>query len=57
MKDNRWRLAFRLPLTPHNKGERGDTIMSDFEMFSQFMMVLSLLIAAVTIGYTIGKRK
>ena len=53
----RWRLAFRLPLTPHDKGERGDTIMSDFEMFSQFMMVFSLVIAAVTIGYAIGRKK
>ena len=57
LKDNRWRLAFRLPLTPLNKGERGNTVMSDFEMFSQFMMVFSLVIAAVTIGYAIGRKK
>ena len=31
--------------------------MSDFEMFSQFMMVFSLAIAAVTIGYAIGRKK
>ena len=45
--------------SPHtrNKGERGGTVMSDYEMFSQFMMVLSMVIAAVTIGYTIGKKK
>ena len=50
-------MAFRLSFTPHNKGERGDTVMSDFEMFSQFMMVFSLVIAAVTIGYAIGRKK
>ena len=57
MKDNRWRLAFRLPLTPATKVKGGGTVMSDYEMFSQFMMVLSMVIAAVTIGYTIGKKK
>ena len=31
--------------------------MSDFEIFSLFMMILSMVIAAVTIGYTIGKKK
>ena len=31
--------------------------MSDFEIFSMFMMVLSMMIAAVTIGYTIGRKK
>ena len=31
--------------------------MSDFEMFSQFMMVFSLVIAAATIGYAIGRKK
>ena len=32
-------------------------IQTNFEMFSQFMMVFSLVIAAVTIGYAIGRKK
>ena len=47
--------AFPSHLTTKVKG--GDTVMSDFEMFSQFMMVFSLVIAAVTIGYAIGRKK
>ena len=53
----RWRLAFRLPLISSQQQRKGDTVMSDFEMFSQFMMVFSLVIAAVTIGYAIGRKK
>ena len=53
----RWRLALRLPLISSQQQRKGDTVMSDFEMFSQFMMVFSLVIAAVTIGYAIGRKK
>ena len=39
------------------QAEPAQPVMSDFEMFSQFMMVFSLVIAAVTIGYAIGRKK
>ena len=55
LKDNRWRLAFHPSHAQQSR--RRDGLMTDAEMLTMVIRIFSLVIAAVTIGYTIGKKK